>query len=134
MKHLECHGALGMKNGDIFDAQITASSQFDANHAANQGRLDFREIRKRVGSWSAARNDLQQWLQIYLGSQNTKVTRVATQGRNDAEQWVTKYKLQYSNNGVNFQYYRDQGQTTDKVKQTKTTEMLFLLSISASEC
>ncbi|XP_078357060.1 uncharacterized protein LOC144641914 [Oculina patagonica] len=111
----ECHGALGMKNGAIFDAQITASSQFDANHAAIQGRLDFREIPKRVGSWSAARNDLQQWLQIYLGSQNTKVTRVATQGRNDAEQWVTKYKLQYSNNGVNFQYYRDQGQTTDKI-------------------
>ena len=28
---------------------------------------------------------------------------------------MTKYKLQYSDDGVNFQYYKEQGQTTDKV-------------------
>jgi len=45
-----------------------------------------------------------------------KVTRVATQGRYSVyNQWVTKYKLQYSDDGVNFQYYKEQGQTTDKV-------------------
>jgi len=38
------------------------------------------------------------------------VTRVATQGRNAAySQWVTKYKLQYSDDGVNFQYYQENG-------------------------
>ncbi len=107
-----------MKNGAIFDGQITASSQYDANYAVIQGRLDFREIPKRAGSWSAARNDLHQWLQIDLGNQYTKVTGVATQGRSDYPQWVTKYKLQYSNDGANFQYYRNQGQTANKVKQT----------------
>ena len=49
-------------------------------------------------------------MQIDLGNQHTKVTRVATQGRNAAySQWVTKYKLQYSDDGVNFQYYQENG-------------------------
>jgi hypothetical protein len=44
------------------------------------------------------------------------VTRVATQGRNGGyTQWVKRYKLQYSNDGVKFQYYREQRQTADKV-------------------
>ena len=99
-----------MENGAISDEQISASSQLDANHAA-KGRLHC-----KAGSWSAGKNDLHQWLQVDLGSQYTKVTRVATQGRIYPAQWVTKYKLQYSNDGVNFQYYRDQGQTVAKVK------------------
>ena len=100
-----------MENGAISDGQISASSQFDANHAAKQGRLHC-----KVGSWSAGDTNLHQWLQVDLGSQYIKVTRVATQGRHDYPQWVTKYKLQYSNDGVNFHYYREQGQTAAKVK------------------
>ena len=38
-----------------------------------------------------------------------EVTRLATQGRNGYSQWVTKYKLQYSDDGVNFQYYWEHG-------------------------
>ena len=105
-----------MKNGIISDGQITASSQYDSNHAPFQGRLDFLFTKWKAGSWSTKRNDLHQWIQVDLGNDNTKVTRVATQGRTDASQWVTKYKLQYSIDGVNFQYYREQGQTVDKVK------------------
>ncbi len=100
-----------MENGAISDGQISVSSQLDANHSAVQGRLHC-----GAGSWSASSNDVNQWLQVDLGSQYTKVTRVATQGRSDAALWVTKYKLQYSNDAVNFQYYREQGQTEDKVK------------------
>ena len=104
-----------MENGAISDAQITASSKWSANHAPFQGRLHF-HVNRKVGSWSALKNDLLQWLQVDLGSHYTKVTRVATQGRNAYSQWVTKYKLQYSNDEVNFLYYREQGQNTDKVK------------------
>ena len=105
-----------MENGAISDAQINASSQFNTSHAAIQGRLNFKAISSTVGSWSAGRNDLHQWLQVDLGSQYTKVTRVATQGSYGYSEWVTKYKLQYSNDGVNFPYYRQQGKTADKVK------------------
>ena len=112
-----------MESGAISGSQISASSEFNANHAANQGRLNFQETALKSGSWSAATNDVNQWLQIDLGSQ-AEVTRIATQGRNynpqwpgPHSQWVTKYKVQYSNDGVNFQYYKEQGQSADKVKR-----------------
>ena len=42
---------------------------------------------------------------------------IATQRRDtlDYEHWVTKYNVQYSNDGVNFQYYKEQGHSADKV-------------------
>ena len=104
-----------MENGSISDSQIDASSQLDMNHAAIQGRLNFNAAAHKAGSWSAGRNDTSQWLQVDLGSKDIRVTRVATQGRSDVAQWVTRYRLQYGNDGVNFQYYREQGQTKDKV-------------------
>ena len=105
-----------MENGAILDRQITASSQWDDNHAPFQGRLYFQATGKKQGGWSAAQGNSRQWLQVDLGSQFAKVTRVATQGRNGGHtQWVTSYKLQYSNDGVNFHYYREQGQIADKV-------------------
>ncbi len=45
-------------------------------------------------SWSAGANDLNQWMVMYLGIPRTLV-RVVTQGRADANQWVTEYKVQY---------------------------------------
>ena len=105
-----------MENGAISDGQITASSQLDANHAAIQGRLNFKATANKGGSWSAVSSDSSQWLQVDLGSQHIKVTRVATQGRDDTSQWVTEYKLQYSNDGVNFQYYTEPGRLENKVR------------------
>ena len=115
LKPLGCGQALGMENGAITDSQIRASSQWDSNHAPFQGRLRFQETFFRAGSWSARRNDLFQWLQVDLSSQYTKVTRVATQGRNAHSQWVTRYKLLYSKDGLSFQYYRDQGKPAEEV-------------------
>ena len=103
-----------MENGAILDEQITASPQWSSNFAPFQGRLHFQ------GSWSAGTNDLHQWLQLDLRSQYTKVAGVATQGENDRDYWVTKYKLTYSDDGVNFQYYGEQGKTTYKVKYMST--------------
>jgi len=117
-KYLECHKALGMENRAISDEQISASSEWAANHAAIQGRLHFQAGDGKTGAWSAKTNDAHQWLQIDLSSLHVTVTRVATQGRNGCQckQWVTKYKLQYSNDTLTYQYYRRQGQTADKVK------------------
>ena len=110
-----------MESGAITDGQISASSQWDANHAATQGRLHFEAGRGKAGGWSARKNDANQWLQVDLSSRYTRVTHIATQGRNGYDQWVTKYKLLYSNDGVIFRYYRQQGQTTIKVKDVKQT-------------
>ena len=97
-----------MESGEITDRQISASSE---RGAASQGRLHFQTGGR---AWIAAQRDFNQWLQVDLGIQNTKVTRIATQGRNNANQWVKEYKLQYSNDGMNFQHYKEQN--TDKVR------------------
>ncbi|XP_020607879.1 contactin-associated protein-like 3B [Orbicella faveolata] len=101
-----------MQSGTIGDGQISASSHFDANHAAKQGRLHFQATGTLKGGWSAVRNDANQWLQVYLGCESFVITAVATQGRNGCcHQWVTKYNLQYNDDKKNFQYYREQGES-----------------------
>ena len=106
-----------MENGGILDAQISASSEWSAKHSAIQGRLNFKKSEQKKGAWTALTQDADQWLQIDLASKHTRVTGVATQGRNGyCCQWVAQYKLQYSNDGANFQYYKQQGQNIEKVK------------------
>ena len=112
-----------MESFAITDGQITASSEHNSEvnavHSAKHGRLHFQEITNQAaGAWVAKEGDNNSWLQVDLGNQYNKVTRVATQGRDSStyQQWVTSYKLQYGDDGNNFQYYRQQGQATDKVK------------------
>ena len=114
---LGCQDPLGMESGVISDGQISASSVWSADHAAIQGRLNFKKTGIKRGGWSSRTPDTKQWLQVDLGNYYTRVSRVATQGRHSIDQWVTEYQLQYGNNGVNFQYYREQGQTAHKVKE-----------------
>ena len=110
-----------MQNGAISNGQISASTEWDANHAAIQARLYFKAVPDKAGSWSAKHNNLDQWLQIDLGSKHTKVTGLATQGRNGRyRQWVTKCKLQYSDDGVNFHDYSEKSQGGIKVKSFST--------------
>ena len=107
-----------MESGAITDGQISASSEWEATHSAAQGRLNLQPSNDFQGCWSAALNDGNQWLKVDLGTVYTAVTRVATQGRNGTSyrQWVTKYKLQYSDDGENFKYYTEEGQNTHKVR------------------
>ena len=99
-----------MQSGVISDGQISASSQWGDNYAASRGRLQL-----SGRPWSVATNNVSQWLQVDLIGQYTNVTRVATQGSNAYDERVTEYKLQYSNDGVNFQNYTEQRQNTDRV-------------------
>lgn len=114
--HIDCRGdALGMESGTISNGQITASSEYAAYLAAGCSRLHL-QLGGCHGSWTAADRDVNQWLQVDLVNKHTSVTGVATQGRNENNQWVMTYRLQYGNNGVDFQNYKQQGQTTIKVK------------------
>ena len=120
-----------MENRLISDEQITASTELSPDHVANQGRLRFRESGSKRGSWVASTSDASQWLQIDLNSQTTAVKRIATQGRRDMAQWVISYNLQYSDDGVTFLYYRQEGETVNKVHYT-TSKMAIALSFSES--
>ena len=117
LKHSECQDtALGMESRNITDGQISASSEWNDSYAAVQGRLNFKQSGNKQGAWSADTNDANQWLQVDLIGQYI-VTRVATQGGTGHDEWVTEYKIQYGDDGKNFQYHREQGKNTDKVKK-----------------
>ncbi|XP_066019015.1 uncharacterized protein [Pocillopora verrucosa] len=109
-----CAAPLGMDSGAITDAQISASSQWDGNHGARQGRLHYKKLPGTSGSWSSRANDLNQWFKVDLG-QYTTVTGIATQGRQSYDEYVTAYKLQYSDDGVTFQFYKEKPLETEKV-------------------
>ena len=85
-----------MKSGEIANAQINASSELNRIHAAILGRLESRVVGDKRGSWVAPPEDLSPWLQIDLLRQDTRITLIATQGRYDAAQWITKYSLLYT--------------------------------------
>ena len=95
------------------DSQIIASSEFDADHSPIYARL---HSTAGAGSWVAGTDDDDQWLAIDLLNEDTKVTGVATQGRNTADNhWVTSYKLAYSDDLQTNYFYKEQGQSEDKV-------------------
>ena len=103
-----------MENEGITDGQITSSSQLDDTHAAQEARLNFKADGSKRGGWSALINDFNQWLQVDLGNFK-RVTRVASQGRNGRDQWVTRYRLQYSDDGLLFQFYKEAVNSSAKV-------------------
>lgn len=111
-----------MENGAIADGQITASSFYSYHHAPQAGRLRYKHLSQpRIAGWVAYHGDLNPWLQIDLGLQYI-VTRVATQGRRAYPQWVTRYSLNYSDDGSIFQSYVDQ-QGQRKVKKSSIHEI-----------
>ena len=79
----------------------------DANHAPYFGRLHFTARGKYQGGWSARFNDRYQWWQVDLGKP-AKVRSVLTQGRQNANQWVTQYRLSSSQDGLSWADYKVQ--------------------------
>ena len=46
--------SVGLKDGRVTNAQMTASSELNNHHAAHQGRLNYQGSLNRSGAWSAA--------------------------------------------------------------------------------
>ena len=112
---LGCVSALGVGNGEIPDAHITASSQLNDNNGAALARLRLKKAGPKQGGWSALNNDLGQWIKVDLGG-STRVTRVATQGKNAGDAWVVKYRLQYSEDlGITFTFVNKSVNSSPKV-------------------
>ena len=57
--------ALGMESGDIGDDRLSASSFLDSDHSADKARLNSQ---LGGGAWCSAVNDLNQFLQVDLGT------------------------------------------------------------------
>ena len=104
-----------MADGRIKDSQITVSSFFKTAYGG-QARL-----RQNIPMWGAWCPDVSggkireknydQYIQIDLLNL-TKITRIATQGReyNGGTEWVQDYKLSYRKDGEVWYYYRGKDQ------------------------
>mgnify|MGYP001794565859 CR=1 FL=1 len=90
---------LGVEDKRIGNGGLSASSYYNSALAPWHGRLNHR------WSWSPRYRNTKEWLQIYFNLL-TRIKGVATQGRQDADQWVTKYKLSYSKDGMRFIPYK----------------------------
>ena len=101
-----CLEALGMQNGRIPDSAITASTEYNYAAKAMNGRLHFLFMSGRYGAWIAQKNDKFQYLQVDFGDW-AKITRVAIQGRQDADQWVKSFSLSYGYDPIFFEYYKE---------------------------
>lgn len=96
-----CDVPLGMQDGRVTKGMIIASSMYNHYYGPWSSRLQARNHGSLRGGWVAKHRDTKQWLQIDLGIA-TRVKRIATQGRYDANQWVKSYTVSYSHNGARF--------------------------------
>ena len=81
---------------------MASSSSYHPRVAAARGRLNG------AVSWSARVRYRNQWIQIDLGRDEV-VTAIATQGRANANQWVTSYYASYSHDSKVFFLYKTKG-------------------------
>ena len=102
--------ALGFEEGIIKDSQIAASSEYNQEYAAENGRLNLQGQVGRKTAWIAKSNDDQQWLQVDLQHQ-VHLTGISSQGRINCtcNQWVESYTVSHSNNGRYFIDFKQNG-------------------------
>ena len=108
---------LGVEDGRVPDPLMRASSFYNYYCSPFNGRLNRRRYGRYGGAWCAKRRDRRQWLQVDFGAY-TRVSRIATQGRQNSAQWVKSYSLSYSKNGYAYVPYRVGG-------RTKVSERIF---------
>ncbi|KAL3884669.1 hypothetical protein ACJMK2_024787, partial [Sinanodonta woodiana] len=101
-----CNEDLVSGPNGIPDTKVSASSEFGVNdpthdYSAPRGRLNTTEVTDasgviHIGSWTAEKNDVDQWLQFEL-NEPSLIRGITTQGRHGCcKQWVTKFRVLYS--------------------------------------
>ncbi|KAM9469862.1 milk fat globule EGF and factor V/VIII domain containing b [Clarias gariepinus] len=114
-----CSEPLGLKSRLIGDSQFSSSSSFRTwgieafTWHPHYARLDKQG---KTNAWTAASNSRSEWLQVDLLSPK-RITGIITQGAKDFGnvQFVTAYKVAYSNNGRDWTVVKDDKRNTDKI-------------------
>ncbi|GFN75363.1 sco-spondin [Plakobranchus ocellatus] len=111
-----CDELMGLFSPDIaVDDQFSASTSQSIAFEAHQARLfNMRTAPDRGGAWVPRQSDSRPYITVDLKNPEF-LTGVATQGHPDVDQWVTKYMVGTSVDGVNFEIYKDNLDTTEKV-------------------
>ena len=117
---------LGMEDRRILSGHLRASSSYNYNHGPDRARLNIVNGHGRTGAWVAKYRNHNQWLQIDLRGLSI-VKGIATQGRREAHQWVTKYQMSYSRYGARYRTYVSYGRV--KVSRRHIDPIPTLISI-----
>ena len=88
--------------------------QYRSYHGATNARLNNVEGPGKEGGWPTPNLEEEQWIQVDLGDV-TKVKKIATQRRSDSSQWVIEYKVSYSFDGNNFEFYKNVSNSAERV-------------------
>ena len=93
-----CAMPLGLEDRRVPDGQLTASTYYNYHLSPWYGRLNG------IYSWSVRSNRRGQWFQVNF-VELMRIKGVATQGRQNANQWVRSYTVRYSGDGMYFRSY-----------------------------
>ncbi len=86
---------IGISYGD-FDDKITSSSEYNSEHSVKGCKLNQIMPSGQSSAWCAGEKDKERpWIQVDLG-QTLNIKAVSIQGRNDANQYVTKFRILWS--------------------------------------
>lgn len=84
-------------------------------------------------AWLSKFQDTNQWLQVDLKEVGV-ISGIMTQGRCDADEWMTKYSVQYrTHENLNWVYYKD---TTgnNRVRRTVKSTICPVVPVLVFEC
>ncbi|KAM6943068.1 lactadherin-like isoform 2-T2 [Xenentodon cancila] len=116
-----CSESLGMKSRLISDENLSASSTFRTwGIDTFTWHPQFARLDKagKTNAWSPAHNNRSEWIQVDL--QKTKrLTGIITQGAKDfgVVQFVSEFKVAYSNDGESWRVVKDENTGSDKLFQ-----------------
>ncbi|KAJ8351910.1 hypothetical protein SKAU_G00233860 [Synaphobranchus kaupii] len=119
-----CYGTLGLKAGVVRESQISASSVWEWSDTIGQLSVwgpPGARLKKAGLPWAAAHSDQHQWLQVDL-KREMRITGITTTGSTLMEFpfYVSAYRILYSQNGQNWQPFREPDIDRDKVFQGNT--------------
>ena len=98
-----------MEDGRILDSQITGSSFYNNTSRYHLARLNNKKTTHHSGAWRPKDSDSNEWLKIdFLTS--TLITNILTQGEEGSLNYVEKFTVSISNNGILFHPYKEDGQ------------------------
>ncbi|XP_048579857.1 uncharacterized protein LOC5521688 isoform X1 [Nematostella vectensis] len=116
----DCQSSLGMQRGWITKSQITASTEIAPLHIAS-------EARPNIGmGWCPQASDKSPWIQVTFTGLYRRITRIGTWGVGTGKQvtYTKSYRLGYSNDGVAWTDYTENGNVRTFRGNTDGTSML----------
>ena len=92
---------------DLNNREIFNDSNFKASSSQKLGLQAF-NARTNEKGWCVGDKKGPHWIQFDMGKM-MKLTKVATQGQNGTDHYVSSYKLSYSNNGESWRVFQEYG-------------------------